>query len=252
MKFLSFLIAVMVLLTSCSESKKEETKDKKSNNEPDLIFQYDKLEGVYEGDFGGKGDIRIVLRHVTGTHAVGYDLHKGLRRNISGKMNPDGSSFTFRLMEPGDNPYDGEFNFKIDTTTFKLTGNWKPGNNAQLKAKNFTLTRIAGGLDTTHSYSEGMMDIMFDTLGAEYHFEENGLLIYRYYPRDEDEAATQQYEEIKGNWKKTDKEYIIDWQKNTIFPAQRSIFKIVPYPESEGNYYYLEGEGRKIEPHLAG
>lgn len=251
MKQLIFIFTLICAFSSCKEGQKNEIKDNQSNNAANDIYQYDKLEGTYEGDFGGSGDIRIVLRHVTGTHAVGYNLHKGLRRNISGKMNTDGKSFSFYLLEPGDNPYDGEFTFKIDTATFKLTGSWKPLNNSKLSAKTFTLNKIAGGKDTSREYVDMMTSVMYDSLGSEYHFEENGLVVYRYYPDPEDETATQQYEEIKGNWRKTATEYIIEWQKNDRLPNQRSIFRIVPYPEMEG-VYYLEGEGKKIQPQLAG
>src|SRR2546430_2015280 len=92
------------------------------------IYNYDTLEGAYVGNFGGS-DIRIILTHVTGKHATGYNLHKGLRRNINGTMQQTGNTFTFVLNEPGDHPFDGKFSFTIDTITFILSGTWTPLNN---------------------------------------------------------------------------------------------------------------------------
>lgn len=92
---------------------------------------------------------------------------------------------------------------------------------------------------------------MYDSTGT-FLFEQGGLCIYRFYKDPADSLNKNQYEEIRGNWKKTKTEYIIDWEKNNIFPA-RSIFNIIPYPEMEGGgIYYLEGQGRKIEPQFAG
>lgn len=250
MKKQLLLLGLAFILYACNTRPAQPLKiDKQTNNET-ISYDYNRLTGSYEGDFGGTGDIRIVLRHVTGTHAVGYNLHKGLRRNISGKMEPSPNGFTFHLQEPGDNPYDGAFDFSIDTATFTMSGTWTPVNDKNLSAKKYSLTKQTKGTDTARA-SMDMEGPMLDATGAEYYFQEGGLCICRYYTDKEDPANKSQYEEIKGNWKKTATEYIIDWQKNTIFPNTRSIFKIVPYPELEG-MYYLEGEGRKIEPRLAG
>lgn len=250
MKKRLLLSGAIITLFSCHTKPEQSSKIDKSTSNETILFDYNRLTGSYEGDFEGTGDIRIVLRHVTGTHAVGYDLHKGLRRNISGKMEPAANGFKFHLQEPGDNPFDGIFDFSIDTTTFMMSGTWAPVNNKNLSTKKYNLAKQTKGTDSART-SVNMEGPMFDSTGAEYYFEEGGLCIYRYYTDKNDPANKSQYEEIKGNWKKTATEYIIDWQKNTVFPNTRSIFKIVPYPELEDTYY-LEGEGRKIEPRLAG
>jgi hypothetical protein len=246
MRFLFFPALFLSFITSCTPEEPR-ILDKTTNNKVNKESLYNRLEGVYEGDFGGTGNIRIVLQQVTGTQASGYNEHKGLRRIINGDMNADGGSFTFHLLEPGDNTYDGEFKFKIDTQTFKLTGTWQPANNDQLTEKEFVLSRTGAAYNV-----ESMMRIMYDSLGAEYHFEDSGLVRYRYYPDDRNqEVTTQQYEEIKGSWKKTPTEYIIDWPENAKLPATHLVLKIMPYPgEREG--YYLEGKGLKIEPLLPG
>lgn len=242
---LIFYPALFCLLTIGCNNEPSASVDKMSDNKSSKSYAYNKLEGIYEGDFGGSGNIQIVLSDVTGTNAVGYSLHKGLKRAISGKMSPAANGFEFQLPEPGDNPYDGTFNFRIDTATFKLTGSWEPVNNKKLSAVAFVLLRSA-------TNNNEISHIMYDSIGAEYHFEGNGLVFYRYYPDDQNqEVTTQQYEEIKGNWRKTTTEYIIDWQKNNKFQKSRFVFKIVPYPGKEG-IFYLEGEGLKIDPRVTG
>jgi hypothetical protein len=165
-------------------------------------------------------------------------------------MNVENGSYAFELQEPGDNPYDGLFQFSINPETLVLQGSWTPANNQSLTAKTYTLRKLKETVDTTQNDGYDAMQVMYDSTG-EFHFESGGLCIYRFYTDQNDSSATRQYEEIKGNWKKTPSEYIIDWQKNSVFPAQ-SRFKITPYQEIDGAYYYLEGEGRKIEPQLAG
>lgn len=251
MKPISFTAFICLLAVACNNGPASSV-DEKSDNKSSKIYLYSRIEGVYEGDFGGSGNIRIVLSQVSGSHVRGHSLHKGLRRPISGTISPADYGFSCQLAEPGDNPYDGVFNLKIDTTSFKLAGSWDPVDRNKLSPVAFVLLRTGNLADTATLAGDEVAYIMYDSIGAEYHFEPNGSVSYRFYPDDENqEVTTQQYEEIKGSWRKTATEYIIDWQKNNKFPRSRCIFKIVPNPEMAGKFY-LEGEGLKIAPHQEG
>ena len=66
-----------------------------------------------------------------------------MRRNINGELSEQNGKFSFVLKEPGDNPYDGVFEFSIDTVNFKLTGWWKPFDSSKVRSKELKLDRKA-------------------------------------------------------------------------------------------------------------
>lgn len=228
----------ILLLAACGREEQPTLTRTDSRPAVPPLYNYRHLEGAYQGLFDGT-DIRIVLRHVTGRHAVGYDLHRGLRRNISGTMQPDGRGFRFTLSEPGDHPYDGVFQFTIDTSHFTLSGHWQPADKRNLSAKAFTLKQVpadTGDFQYTASYG--------DTLG-DFHFYPNGLCSYLYYP-----AAGSQQEEIKGNWALNGETYLISWAPNKVFPHTTSRFTRKYAKDEDGSktayVEALEGEGRTL------
>ncbi|MBN8855445.1 MAG: hypothetical protein BGO55_27535 [Sphingobacteriales bacterium 50-39] len=88
---------------------------------PDSMAQY---MGVYSGSFGNDGIITLVLNYISGRAVSGYDVHKGVRRNVNGEVTPYGDKLHFVLKEPGDNRFDGSFDFLLDTTSRKIEGDW--------------------------------------------------------------------------------------------------------------------------------
>ena len=165
-RWLVFFLAVIFI--SCT-GEKEETK--KNPTPFPYVFDYSKLEGIYDGNFGGS-NITIVLKHVSGKHATGYNLHKGLRRNISGKMSFSDSGFQFSLNEPGNHKYDGIFQFVIDTVNYTLSGTWNPLNNDSLHQKTFVLSKKELGAEYQ----------VFSDSAATLYFEGDGLCRYEFYP----------------------------------------------------------------------
>lgn len=208
---------------------------------PNAEYNYDTLEGSYVGDFGGS-DIRVILTHVTGIHAIGYDLLKGLRRNISGTMQQADSGFIFILNEPGDHPFDGKFTFTIDTTTFLLSGTWTPLNDKSLTAKKFNLKKI---IDTGESNNWSSI-VYTDSIGN-LTFTKKGVCVYEFYPVIDGKSA-EQLIRVKGTWSLKDSVYTVDWEKNTVFPARRSIFIHRRIDDSTGYIVADEliGEGRTL------
>jgi hypothetical protein len=206
------LLLLPVLFASCTGQKKEEEKGvRKTGPAFPYAFDYSKFEGVYEGDFSGSS-IRIVLKHVSGAHATGYNLHKGLRRNMSGKMSFSGGRFQFSLNEPGDHKYDGVFQFTVDTVKYEAQGTWKPLNNDSLRPKTFLLSKK----------QEGYQEVFSDSVATVY-FNADGLCTYEFYPII-DGKRSEQMVEINGNWTLKANEYIVDWEPNNVFSNRRSVF----------------------------
>ena len=220
---ITVLLLVIVSL-SCHSPVPQNT----LNSAIDSVAQYncDTLEGAYIGDFGGS-DIRIFLAHVTGRHATGYNLLKGLRRNISGTMQQTGGTFTFSLNEPGDHPFDGKFNFTIDTTTFTLSGTWTPLNDKSLTSKTFTLKKIIDTGDNKYDYATTYADSI-----GQFTFSKAGICVYEFYPVVNGKPA-EQLIRVKGSWSLRDSVYTVDWEQNTVFHSRRSTF--IHRPEHYGD-----------------
>lgn len=248
---LSCVILLTLLGTTACNSKKGASEDTVSDTTTvDSLFLLDTLRGIYMGDFGGS-DIRVVINYVSENHAVGYNLHKGLQRNLTGKTKMNANSVDFELAEPGDNPYDGVFKFSIDKKTFVATGSWKP-NNSKLSARTFTLKKLDTRYKedesdrpeiTAENFSRYMYEAS-DSIGT-ITFEEDGRCLYTYYPSTDDVERREQLIEIKGSWSLKDNHVVIEWKKNTVFPSGKSYFELI-HEEDYG--YMLQGEGRKLAP----
>lgn len=250
---LSCAVLLALLATTACNSKKgtaDATNEKQAS--ADSLFMLDTLRGIYMGDFGGS-DIRVVLNYISENHAVGYNLHKGLQRNLNGKTTVNANTVDFELTEPGDNPYDGVFKFSIDKKTFEAKGSWKP-NNPKLASRTFTLkkldTRYKESTDddsppviTAENFTRYIYEAS-DSIGT-ITFEEDGLCVYSYYPSTDETERKEQLIEIKGSWSLKDNHVVINWKKNTVFPSGKSYFELV----NEEDYgYMLQGEGRKLAP----
>jgi hypothetical protein len=237
-------------ITSCSPGKPEKQEETSplivkgalSFNNEDL----DTLTGIYIGDFGGD-DIRIALTHIGKSHVVGYNIFKGLRRNISGKYSVKGDTLIMDLSEPGDNEYDGVFNLEIYRSNFKGKGKWT-SNSGKISSKHFNLEKLPpfeyindvsklnnSNFTSTFSWVE-------DSLGSIY-FDDDGSCKYTYYPNEDEENRVEQLEEINGSWSLKGNKLTINWQPNVIFPKRRSSLEILVEEEYS---FSLIGEGRKF------
>lgn len=134
--------------------------------------------------------ITIVLNYVSGRNVSGYNLHKGLRRNINGVLSENGNKFDFELKEPGDNPFDGNFRFSIDTSNFDLTGWWKPFDSTKTVSKQLALKRKQ---DSQEDYMNqlGIWIPASGTYAADtlLQFDAKGTCEYNFYEKPGDSTA---------------------------------------------------------------
>jgi len=88
------------------------------NSENDPIYGY--WVGVF-----GKNKINIAIALINGDSIYGHSVCAGNFRPIKGTMNSVGEGlYSITMKEPGDDKYDGEFNFEIDITKKELKGSW--------------------------------------------------------------------------------------------------------------------------------
>lgn len=232
----------MLLLWSCGGPTASKSGGMAKRDSVSVPADYDfrKLEGIYSGDFGGS-DIHVSLRHVNGKHAMGYSIHKGLKRNFYGNMRQEANGFSFKLNEPGNNPYDGTFDFVLDTATMTIKGSWKPNDAQKAQAKTYQLTML---IDSLKEY----MPVIGDSIGS-FTFEDDGRCTYETFEQEELKIPSVI---VNGNWTKHGDDFTIDWEPNSVFASRRSVLKQVVQQragrdgESSYNETYYTVDGRKL------
>ncbi|MFT5860778.1 MAG: hypothetical protein ACI865_002892 [Flavobacteriaceae bacterium] len=204
------------------------------------LFEYDALAGMYIGDFGGS-DIRIIVSYVSQTNAVGYNIHRGLQRNLSGRVSRNGDSAVVALAEPGDHKFDGVFELVFIGDDPEPKGTWI-SNSGKIPEQSFNLKKMdaseAGYPEDGTKISESNLHQFFsdasDTLG-EYSFKSDGLVIFSYYPGgysyefDEEEngnSVNQQLTSIQGSWSLSGNKVTVSWEKNAILAQSQMVYTI--------------------------
>jgi hypothetical protein len=241
-------ISGLLLSTSCSSdpasvknnlTAEQTSLDSVAKEEWFPETNFDTLRGLYTGDFGD-GFINVVLTYVNDKKAIGYNVHKGLQRNISGSVVQKKEQFELTLNEPGDNKFDGVFTLVISKKDGSVNASWK-ANDPKIPSKKFTLKKRPLQLENTNKSifdggkitEENFMEVFsYSNLKDGYvEFKENGILRYTYYPEGQE---NEQQEMIKGSWKFDDKQtLIINWSKNAHFKEQVMKFKLIQ-KEDEG------------------
>jgi hypothetical protein len=230
------LLFIASLLASCAENKPEQvTPVVKSKTLVALPIAPEKLKGTYIGDFKGS-PIAITLNFVSDKHASGYNVHKGLTRNISGTIEATIHGLRLQLAEPGNNQFDGKFDLTIDTASWTGKGTWKPFKKGEEASFGFKK-------QTAVSEEEQYGMTFTDSLMNDITLKPDGSCTYTYLT---DTTNTGQEVTIRGNYTKEKKTVTIFWQKNNVFP-QKSVFKLTetkPYEDEGFIEKSLKGEGR--------
>ncbi len=217
-RFAVLCLLAAIFAVSCNDAKRKDD-GKPAESAFPIEYPYDSLMGVYSGDFGGS-IIHLSLRMVTGRNATGYTVHKGLKRNFSGPMEVTDRGFHFLLKEPGNNPYDGVFDIKLDTTYHTITGNWTPKNNKDLKMVKFSLKKEQDNDEIDYGWNGVYKDST-----ATISFNPDGQCVYAFYEVTNG-VRSQQLKSVKGSWHRQDETYYISWAQNTEFTEGTSALKI--------------------------
>lgn len=236
MRIAILLVAITWLLVSCAENKMEEAPPVvKGKTLATLPVSPEKIKGTYTGDFKGT-PIAITLNYVSHNHASGYNVHKGLTRNISGTIEATANGLHLQLSEPGNNQYDGKFDLLIDTTNWTGKGIWKPFKKGEDAVFSFKKQKAASEED---QYGMTFTDSLQNYLTL----KPDGSCTYTYLT---DTTKTGQGFTIRGNYTKAKKTVTIYWQKNNVFPLT-SVFKLIetkPYEDEDYIEKALKGEGK--------
>jgi hypothetical protein len=248
MRSILYLITGLFVLFSCGNNEpitKDEVVVEKipAEIQPEDNFDYDTLQGMYIGDFAGS-DIRIILNYVSHKNAIGYNIHKGLQRNIMGKVTRSNDSVQMVLSEPGDNEYDGVFTIDFIGDDHEPTGKWV-SNSGEISSKSFKLKKIVEKKEinyeevTIYNFAH-IFSQMNDSIG-QYYFEKDGLVRLEYYPDNEESREKEQMKEIKGTWSLNNTRVVIKWEQNDIFPNNELLLDV---HEEEYGERSLKGNGK--------
>lgn len=133
----SIVVLALLGLLACNETPPpaEKSSVEKEVIKADTSFlQYNAYFGSWVGDFiaeeysDGNGDgshsnkINLVVKRIEGDSVFGQSIVAGNSRDIKGVVRKKDSLFVFTVSEPGDQKYDGVFEFSIANDTLK--GNW--------------------------------------------------------------------------------------------------------------------------------
>jgi len=247
---LHILLFSCLLYASCNQPSTQG--DLSAKDGP--VLNTEKIMGIYSGRFD-KGLITLVINYISGKNVSGYNMHKGLRRNINGTVTTADGQLQFVLKEPGDNPFDGTFYFSLDTTTLKINGRWIPFDSSKTTAKTMALARRKQWKDLDSEYVyEWQTPTSRDTSLL---FNDDGSCEYAFYERPGD--STSQVITIRGTYEQEkDTAFKIEWQKNTHTPAQAmKLIKTTTYiKDSTSNESYphtvLKGHGWELIPFEGG
>ncbi|MGV3630012.1 MAG: hypothetical protein ACO1O6_02350 [Bacteroidota bacterium] len=250
------LLFLTLLLFSCKSgidtNKENEASATGENGVAAQQIDLDTLQGMYIGDFGGS-DIRIVLNFVSPNHAVGYNIHKGLQRNISGSIEETATEVKMELNEPGDHEFDGTFFLTFNKLDLSCKGYWK-SKTKKLGKKEFTLKRVIipesmlnwDSLLTSDINGENFTEIFYYTNDsiADMYFEHDGSVRYEYYPKIDTMERAEQMIILNGSWTYRNGQIIVNWnRKNEIFPDKKTKLDIVINPNYE---FYLRYKKRRF------
>ena len=178
--------------------------------------------GRYSGHFS-KGLITLVINYISGNIASGYEVHKGLRRNLNGQVEQKGGTLVFVLKEPGGNPFDGTFYITLDSVTEKITGTWVPVDS--VKAHTHTGPVALARMDESKQGGERDYGDEWESDIGYLNFFSDGTCTLEYYPS---EADNSQQKTIRGSYEQKADTYFIEWQNNDHTPALK--MKVVKMP----------------------
>ncbi|MBN9299034.1 MAG: hypothetical protein J0I41_18690 [Filimonas sp.] len=239
-----FLFANMTLLAACGTGSNSPQKETAIESK---VAYPDDVKGTYKGDFAGS-PIFITLNYYSGKNVAGYNVHKGLRRNIHGVLEPSGNNWVLTLAEPGDNPYDGNFKLVFSKDFKTAEGKWVPVNTATLKEKQFTLA-VVERQESTETGDFGSYDNMLSGDHCDIAFNQDGSCIYNYYDKITDSTFVNQMNTVRGTWERKGDKIFVAWQSNAQFQKKNSEFELVYEKGDETNSRYLrnvKGEGREF------
>jgi len=141
-------------ITKEREKELNLTENTKISDTKDLLgFWVGYFNNAKEGDYKSmvyadealqwnrENKINISIDEISGIKVIGHSVVAGNYRPFSGTIEENMGTYIFQVSEPGDNKYDGQFNFSIKKNDTLLSGIWKSFNKIQIQERKYDLTK---------------------------------------------------------------------------------------------------------------
>lgn len=97
---------------------------------------------TYVGDFAGD-PLELSLIDLDDSLVKGVSTHKGIVSEMSGKKSASDKGYTYVMKELGNNPYQGVFQFELDTSLHLIFGSWQTLDTGKRLAVLYTLSPLS-------------------------------------------------------------------------------------------------------------
>ncbi len=104
---------------------------------------YDKRD-IHAGEgfgWGRENKICLVIDKIEGNKVAGHSVVAGNQREFRGEISVNDTSFLIEAKEPGDNNYDGKFNFYAKKGDYSINGKWKAFKKIEIQEREYKLTQ---------------------------------------------------------------------------------------------------------------
>ncbi len=135
-KMKNLVIAFLSILTLASCNSNDKNTEKSAVDSTATVnTTYDHVLGMWVGDFVAEeyredsyseNKITLVIKSIDKDKVIGRSVVAGNDRPLQGTLTDSGNKISFVLDEPGDQKYDGRFEFELRNDT--LVGTWKSYN----------------------------------------------------------------------------------------------------------------------------
>ncbi len=126
----------------------DKSEDQVYIDEQSSFYKTNPVLGMYVGSFG-KNMINIVITYADKGNATGYSVCAGNFRRLTGTyLIADDGLYEFKLEEPGDDQYDGAFEFIANGED--LSGKWTPFKKEGNSAKDYSLAKRVYSFNTNN------------------------------------------------------------------------------------------------------
>ena len=248
MKKLIVICSVLTGIYACNNStptsKTKMHGSAPENYDPEAVAiqpnRYQDILGFWVGDFNADEDnknntltdndeyrilhkkICLSIDSIIGTKVFGHSLVGGLQRSFKGSLElVDENVYSIRVKEPGTNPYDGTFDFKIEDNT--LIGDWRANKKLKISVRKYTLNKRKFEYNPHNMFEEYAlyMDVN-DTKKETYTEDIDGEI--NEYTQDLYVASTDKIQEINASLDKLTKEDVENLKKVDIMIIRNSIY----------------------------
>jgi YARHG domain len=172
----SFLILPILLIFGCNKTIKDNTatieneidstisgsvNTKVVRNDKTEILKKEDLIGFWVGDFANAEEdngnkninadeglywqrnnkITISIDSIVNQNIIGHSVVAGNNRPFKGNIVEDNTQFSIEVLEPGDDKYDGKFNFTIQKNDNQANGTWKSFKKIEIENRKYNLRK---------------------------------------------------------------------------------------------------------------